>query len=68
MFGEAQPESDTPFVQNEDYEEEDKRQGVWAVHRVAHLIPDLGLVDLEFNSSTIRSILPSQMGIWQKGR
>ena len=44
MFGEAQPESDTPFVQNEDYEEENKRQGVWAVHRVAHLIPDLGLV------------------------
>ena len=37
------------------------------IYRVAHLVADLGWLDLDFECSTVCPILPGLMGIWQKG-
>ena len=38
----------------------------FALYRVAHLVADLGWVDLDIECSTVCPILPKLMGIWQK--
>ena len=35
-------------------------------YRVAHLVVNLGWVDLNFDYSTVCLILPGLMGVWQK--
>ena len=35
-------------------------------YRVAHLVANLGWVDLNFDYSTVCLILPGLMGVWQK--
>ena len=37
------------------------------LYRVAHLVADLGWVDLDFECSTVCPIMSGLMGIWQKG-
>ena len=37
------------------------------IYRVAHLVADLGWVDLDFECSTVCPILPGLMGIRQMG-
>ena len=36
-------------------------------YRVAHLVADLGWVDLDFECYTVCPILPGLIGIWPKG-
>ena len=36
------------------------------LYRVAHLVANLGWVDLNFDYSTVCLILPGLMGVWQK--
>ena len=36
------------------------------LYRVAHLVADLGWVDLDFECSTVCPIMSGLMGIWQK--
>ena len=36
------------------------------MYRVAHLVANLGWVDLNFDYSTVCLILPGLMGVWQK--
>ena len=36
------------------------------IYRVAHLVENLGWVDLNFDYSTVCLILPGLMGVWQK--
>ena len=40
--------------------------GVGTLYRVAHLVANLGWVDLNFDYSTVCLILPGLMGVWQK--
>ena len=39
---------------------------ICALHRVFHLLVEMGWVDLEFDFSTVCLTLPVQMEIWQK--
>ena len=40
--------------------------GNFSNYRVAHLVANLGWVDLNFDYSTVCLILPGLMGVWQK--
>ena len=40
-------------------------RGLLPIYRVAHLVLNLGWVDLKFDYSTVCLILPGLMGVWQ---
>ena len=45
---------------------EDLGKSLMFMYRVAHLVANLGWVDLNFDFFTLCLILPGLMGIWQK--